>query len=76
MNILFIGDIVGKVGRKAISDNLSFIKQKYNIDFTIANGENITNGKGISKSHYQFLINEGIDCVTLEIGRASCRERV
>lgn len=65
MNILFIGDIVGKVGRKAVSDNLSTIKQKYSIDFTIANGENITNGKGISKSHYQFLINEGIDCVTL-----------
>ncbi len=65
MNILFIGDIVGKVGRKAISDNLSIIKKKYNIDFTIANGENITNGKGISKSHYQYLINEGVDCVTL-----------
>ena len=45
MNILFIGDIVGKLGRKALAKNLSLIKQKYNIDFVIANGENITNGK-------------------------------
>ena len=43
MNILFIGDIVGKIGRKALKENLSFIKNKYDIDFTIANGENISN---------------------------------
>lgn len=65
MNILFIGDIVGKVGRKALKKNLSFIKEKYDIDFTIANGENISNGRGISLNHYNFLINEGVDCITL-----------
>lgn len=65
MNILFIGDIVGKVGRKALKKNLSFIKEKYNIDFTIANGENISNGRGISLKHYNFLLDEGVDCITL-----------
>ena len=37
MNILFIGDIVGKVGRKALVDNLNTIKKKYNISFVRAN---------------------------------------
>ena len=65
MNILFIGDIVGKVGRKALSKNLSFVKEKYDIDFTIANGENISNGRGMNENHYHFLINNGINCITL-----------
>lgn len=65
MKILFCGDIVGKVGRKAISSVLPMLKDKYNIDFTIGNGENITHGKGIIRKHYDFLIENGIDCVTL-----------
>ena len=65
MNILFIGDIVGKVGRKALSKNLSFVKEKYDIDFTIANGENISNGRGMNENHYHFLINNGVNCITL-----------
>lgn len=65
MNILFIGDIVGKLGRKALTKNLSLIKQKYNIDFVIANGENITNGKGISSTHYKFLTQNGVGAITL-----------
>ena len=65
MNILFVGDIVGKVGRKALSENLAQIKKKYDIDFVIANGENISRGKGITKNHYDFLIKSGVDCITL-----------
>lgn len=65
MNILFIGDIVGKVGRKALSKNLSFVKEKFNIDFVIANGENISNGRGMNENHYNFLVNNGINCITL-----------
>ena len=65
MNILFIGDIVGKVGRKALIQNLHTIKNKYDISFTVANGENISNGKGINRNHYDFLIKNGVDCVTL-----------
>lgn len=65
MNILFIGDIVGKVGRKALKKNLSFVKKKYNIDFVIANGENISNGRGMNKNHYNFLVENGVNCVTL-----------
>lgn len=65
MNILFVGDVVGKIGRKALKENFSFIKEKYSIDFTIVNGENITNGRGINNAHYNFLINQGVDCITL-----------
>lgn len=65
MNILFIGDIVGKVGRKALVDNLNTIKKKYNISFVVANGENISRGRGINRNHYDFLIKNGVDCVTL-----------
>lgn len=65
MNILVIGDIVGKLGREALLNNLPTIKKKYKIDFVIANGENITNGKGISSSHYRFLRENDVDCITL-----------
>lgn len=65
MNVLFIGDIVGKVGRKALFKNLSFIRDKYQIDFTICNGENISNGRGMNENHYDFLSDLGIDCITL-----------
>lgn len=65
MKILFIGDIVGKVGRRMIHDHLSSIVNKYKIDFIIANGENVTHGKGLVKHHYDELIDSGIDVITL-----------
>ncbi len=65
MNILFIGDVCGKLGRKVLERNLSSLKKKYDIDFTIINGENITNGKGMNKKHYLFLKDIGADCITL-----------
>ena len=55
MNILFLGDVVGKVGRKALLSELKKIKSTYSIDFTIVNCENITHGKGINKNHYLFV---------------------
>ncbi len=65
MNILFVGDIVGKVGRKALKKNLSFVRKKYNIDFVIVNAENITNGRGMNQNHYKFLKDLGVNCITL-----------
>jgi 2',3'-cyclic-nucleotide 2'-phosphodiesterase len=65
MRILFIGDIVGKTGRKTVSDLLPSLIKKYDIDFVIANGENATHGKGLIYNHYQQLIDYGIDCITL-----------
>lgn len=65
MNILFIGDIVGKVGREVVSKMIDRLTNKYDIDFIIANGENITHGKGISEDHLNDLLDMGVDVVTL-----------
>ncbi|MBR6837675.1 MAG: YmdB family metallophosphoesterase, partial [Oscillospiraceae bacterium] len=50
MNLLFIGDVVGRSGLDFIRSNLYRIKKEYNIDFTVANGENSAPGNGISKA--------------------------
>jgi len=65
MNILFIGDIVGKTGRSAVYAHLPFLKEKYSIDLTIANGENTAHGKGITEKLYHELLDQGIDVITL-----------
>jgi len=65
MKILFVGDVVGKVGRKALTKSLSFIKDSYKTDFVIVNGENITNGRGMNQNHYHFLCELPINCITL-----------
>ena len=65
MRILFCGDIVGKVGRDAVHLSLPSLVEKYAIDFVVANGENIARGKGITESDYRFLLDSGVDVVTL-----------
>ncbi len=65
MKILFFGDIVGQVGRNAIKHNIEKLVKKYQVDFVIANGENTTHGKGLIERHYNELIDDGIDCITL-----------
>lgn len=65
MNILFIGDIIGRPGRTHVRDNLAFVMDKYNIDFVIANGENASGGLGITQETYKELISMGIDVITL-----------
>ena len=64
MRILAIGDIFGKTGRKVIHEHLPKLKKEQEIDLTIANVENTTHGKGISRRHYQELKNCGIDIMT------------
>ena len=65
MKILFIGDIVGKIGRRMVRDHLPDLIEKYQIDFVIANGENVTHGKGLIKHHYEELLEYGVDVITL-----------
>ncbi len=65
MNILFIGDIVGKSGRQAVYQVIDDLKAQHQIDFTIANAENIAHGKGITLKLYKELIERGVDVVTL-----------
>lgn len=64
MKIAFIGDIVGRPGRKIIKENLSKIKEEYNIDFVIANGENASHGFGLTIKNCDELFKAGIDVIT------------
>ncbi len=65
MKILFVGDVVAEVGRKALLKNLPFVLNKTKCDFVIVNVENIAYGHGINKVTYDFLCNLPIDCMTL-----------
>ena len=65
MRILFIGDIVGKIGRKAISTYLPKIKQSYRPTVSIVNAENAAHGKGLTEKIYKQLLREGVDFMTM-----------
>ena len=64
MNILFIGDIVGKPGRRMVKKWLPILKKEYKIDYVIANYENSAHGFGITQKIYKELKNAGIDIFT------------
>lgn len=64
MKILFIGDIVGKPGRKAVKEGLPGLINKLKTDFVIANVENAAGGFGITKSVGEELLSLGIDVLT------------
>ena len=61
VKILFIGDIVGKIGRETLAHFLPILKREHDFDLIIANGENATHGRGLTKKHYEELVNLGID---------------
>lgn len=65
MRILFLGDVVGRSGRTAVSELLPGLKADWRIDFAIVNGENATSGHGLSAAHAALLFEAGADCVTL-----------
>lgn len=63
MNILFIGDIVGKGGRKAVMEQIPELRRKYNCSFCIANAENIAAGSGLTGKCVQE-ISDRVDVIT------------
>jgi len=65
MNILCIGDIVGRNGAEMLAGQLKYLKQDYDVDFVIANGENAASGNGITTEKAEKLIDAGIDVITL-----------
>ena len=64
MRILFIGDIVGKPGRRAIATLVPKLRQERGLDFVIANGENSAHGAGLTASTVDALLSSGVDVVT------------
>ena len=64
LRIAFIGDIVGRPGREMIKEHLKKLREKYFIDFVIANYENASHGFGVTKKNADELLSYGIDCLT------------
>ncbi|MGU9957607.1 MAG: YmdB family metallophosphoesterase [Arenicellales bacterium WSBS_2016_MAG_OTU3] len=59
MNVLFIGDVVGKPGRRVLFANIATVQANYDIDFTIVNVENAAGGFGVTQSVLdEFLQHE------------------
>lgn len=64
MKILIVGDVVGRPGRKAFNRYTKDIRQKYDIDVVIVNGENSAGGKGVSRKSLDELYGAGADIIT------------
>jgi len=64
MKILFIGDIVGSPGRKAVKELLPKIKKREKVDFVFANGENSAGGSGLTPRLAEELFGYGLDAIT------------
>jgi metallophosphoesterase (TIGR00282 family) len=65
MNILFIGDIVGKPGRQIVSQMLSRLSAQHALDLVVANAENAAGGSGLTSENYYELLGAGVDAITL-----------
>jgi metallophosphoesterase (TIGR00282 family) len=64
VNILFIGDIIGEPGIKYVEENLKKISERYSVNFTIANAENLSGGKGFLEKDANRILDAGINCLT------------
>jgi len=64
MNILFIGDVVGAPGRRALEEIIPKLVDHHFIDLVVANGENASGGLGITPQVADQFLGQGIDVIT------------
>jgi metallophosphoesterase (TIGR00282 family) len=64
VKILFIGDIVGEPGRRAVKTLLPKLREQHGLDFVIANGENSAGGSGITTRMATEIFSAGVDVIT------------
>ncbi len=64
MKLLFIGDVVGRPGRRAVRALLPVLKERHGLDVIIANGENSAGGAGITPETAAELFEAGVDVIT------------
>jgi len=65
LNVLCIGDIVGRPGRRIIADKLKAVVKERSIDCVIANAENAAGGSGLTPQIYNKLLRYGVHLITL-----------
>jgi 2',3'-cyclic-nucleotide 2'-phosphodiesterase len=73
MRILFVGDVFGVPGRRALEDRLPGLREELDVDFCIVNGENAADGAGITGKHADRMLAAGADVITL--GNHTWRQR-
>ena len=66
MRILFVGDVVGRTGRTAISDHLPGMIRDWSLDLVVVNGENSAGGFGITEAIYQECIAAQTELLGIE----------
>jgi 2',3'-cyclic-nucleotide 2'-phosphodiesterase len=71
--ILFVGDLVGSVGRRLLLALLPQLREAHTLDFVIVNGENVAGGAGITPKLADELFAGGVDVITL--GNHTYRQR-
>src|SRR5512138_25092 len=64
VRLLFIGDIVGKPGRRVLSRHLAAVRERLRVDYVIANAENAAGGAGVTPEIVAELTTLGINCIT------------
>jgi hypothetical protein len=64
VKLLFIGDIVGQPGRRAVTELLPKLREQHSLDFVIANGENSAGGSGITPKTAGEIFSAGVDVIT------------
>ncbi len=65
MKLLFVGDVVGGIGRRTLTGLLPSLREEHRPDFVIANGENAAGGVGITEKTARELLDAGVDALTL-----------
>jgi len=65
LRVLFIADVVGKPGRRAVEERLPSLRDELDADFCIANGENLADGVGITPKLADRMLACGVDAITL-----------
>jgi metallophosphoesterase (TIGR00282 family) len=63
--ILFVGDLVGSLGRHTLLDCLPLLRERYDPTFVVVNGENVAGGLGITPKTAKQLLAAGVDAITL-----------
>ena len=65
MKILFLGDVMGRAGRKAVVERLPKLRADWKLDFVVVNAENASAGMGLTGDHAKALLGAGADVLTL-----------
>src|ERR1044072_747470 len=64
MRLLFVGDVVGRSGRTAVTERLPVLRRDWKLDCVIVNGENAAGGFGSTEAIYNEMIDAGADALT------------